>query len=417
MSPLLTGLVHLLGGGSSTVTLGPLDWHQIAAGLLAILSYTVLLGGVAGGFFLLYSAWCLTRFTRRSTAPLPEKPPVTILKPLHGVDEGLEDNLRSFCQQDYPVYQIVFGIQDADDPARAVVEALMREFPALDMALVVSDRVTARNPKVSNLQAMFAAARHDTLVMADSDMRVTPDYLSTVTAPLADDAVGLVTCLYRGVPAPGLWSLLGSMHINYGFLSQALVGDATGTGAGCFGATIALRRETLDALGGFAAIADELADDHAIGQAVTKLGKRVVLSSLLVDTIVAEPTFKALFDHEIRWARTIRFIAPAGYASSVITHPVALATLALLFNPASPVIVAVFLILLLCRMAPVKIAERALDLPPTGPGLIIVRDLLSFVVFIASFASRTVKWRHNQFVIDHNRLITPSLDSTALKKD
>lgn len=370
------------------------------------------LGGL-GAVYLLLAGWSVNRFA--GLPPTPEFKPgsqarlarkgVTILKPLHGAEAGLEENLRSFCQLDFPLYQIVFGVKDSADPAHAVALTLQAEFPKLAIAVVVGNSGSAKNPKIANLQAMLPAAKYPTLVIADSDITAQPDYLSLVIAPLADPQLGLVTCLYRGVSMGGLWSELASLQINYAFLPQALVGQTLNAGGGCFGATLALRRETLDALGGFAAIGDHLADDHALGQAVRTLGKKVVVAPNLIDTTVAETGFASLFAHELRWARTVRFIAPWGYAGSLVTHALALGLLGFLCEPHSTATLTVFLVIAFCRMLPATISSFALKLPNAQPGLLVVRDLLSFVVFIASFASRRVRWGKRLLVVDGNRRI------------
>jgi ceramide glucosyltransferase len=187
---------------------------------------------------------------------------VTILKPLCGEEPELYENLRSFCCQNYPAYQIVFGVQNSRDPVVALVERLIREFPGDDIQLVVGPNLPpAGNRKVANLAGMLPAARHDLLVMADADIRVGREYLSALVAALAEPDVGLVTCLYRGRAVKGFWSKLAALHIDHEFLPQAVLGEALRIGDGCFGATIALRRDTLEAIGGFAPIADRRCAD------------------------------------------------------------------------------------------------------------------------------------------------------------
>jgi len=364
---------------------------------LIILGWVLLAGSSAGCAYLAYAGWVTRRFAARAQQRPVRSPPVSVLKPLCGEDPELYENLASLCRQDYPAWQIVFGVQDAADPAIAVVRRVMAEFPAAELKLVIEAGRRGGNLKVANLQNMVPAARHDVIVIADSDMRVSPDYLATVTAPLLDPAIGLVTCLYRGVPTGGFWSRLAALHINHGFLPQAMVADSLGASGGCFGATLALRRDTLAAIGGLAAIADQLADDHALGAAVRGLGRTVVLSPYLVDNVIAEPSLAALFRHELRWARTIRLVAPAGFLGSIVTHPMALAlgALALGTQPiAAPVLL---LAALSCRALMVRMVDRALGLVPTPLWLMPGRDLLSFAVFAASFFARKVAWRDRTF--------------------
>ena len=358
---------------------------------------------------------CAVAAVRRLVAapPLAVSPTegVSVLKPLHGVDAGLAANLRSFCAQDYPLVQVIFGVSDGDDPAVAVARATIADFPGADLVLVIDGRRRGRNLKVANLSNMLPASRHPIIVLADSDMRVGRNYLAAVTAPLADPAVGLVTCLYRGVAAGGLWSQLGCLHVNHGFLPQAAVADSLGAAAGCFGASIALRRDMLERIGGFAAIADALADDYALGAAGRQAGGRIVVSSYLVDNIIAEPGFLALFRHELRWARTIRLVAPWGFAGSVVTQPVVLAALAVALGALPVAAPAMLAVALLWRGATIRLTDRALGLPPSPLHLVPVRDLLSFAVFVASFFVRRVAWRDHVFRVGPEGDLTLDGDS------
>jgi ceramide glucosyltransferase len=340
------------------------------------------------------------RFARRRTVLPLEQPPVSVLKPLYGVEPGLYENLRSFVDQDYPDRQIVFGVRNPEDGALPVAKALIVERPGVDIDLVVDARAGGGNLKVANLINMLPAAKHDLLVFADSDMHVDPHYLATVTAPLQDSAVGLVTCLYRGLPIGGLWSRLGALHINFGFLPSALLGEALGTGGGCFGATIALRRQVLDRIGGLAVVRDELADDHRIGAAVRELGLPTVLSPYIVETSVSEKNLNCLWRHELRWARTVRAMAPVGFAGSVVTHAVAIAALAAIFSGLSLTSLVFLAISCLFRWATAGATARVLRLPTTGLWLLPLRDLLSFAVFVGSFFGRNVSWRDQLFRIE-----------------
>jgi ceramide glucosyltransferase len=247
---------------------------------------------------------------------------------------------------------------------------------------------------------MLPSARHEILVLADSDMRVTPDYLATVVAPLTAQArSGLVTCLYRAISTGGIWSDLAALHVNHGFLPQAVVADALGRGAGCFGATMALRRETLAAAGGFEALSDLLADDHALGAAVRRSGGEVVLSPYLVDDMVGETSFLGMFRHELRWARTVRLLAPAGFAGSIVTLPVPLAVLGLLLGQAFIAATVMLAVALAMRVVTARRFDRHLRLASMPLWLLPVRDLLSFAVFVASFLGRKVAWRDRFFRI------------------
>src|SRR5580693_96544 len=254
-----------------------------------------------------------------------EAPAVTILKPLCGDEHELYECLRSFCDQDYPKFQIVFGVADGADPAAEVVSRLQREFPKIDLKLVVDRRQHGSSRKVSNLMNMMPLAQHDLLVISDSDVRVPRDYLSRIVPPLLDPDVGIVTCPYQGTPRSGLWSLLGSMFINDWFIPSVRVAALSGSRAFAFGVTIALRRQVLASIGGLAAIANQLADDYRLGELTRARGLRTILSDVVVETCVDERSFGGLVRHELRWLRTIRAVRPIGYTLSFMTFSVPVA--------------------------------------------------------------------------------------------
>ena len=355
--------------------------------------------------YLCGTAVAAATFARRKVA-LPEgQPAVSVLKPLYGTEPGLYENLLSFVDQDYPAVQIVFGVRGSDDGALPIARRVIAERPNRDIALVVDSRVSGRNLKVANLVNMLPAARHDILVFADSDMRVGRDYLATVTAPLRDAATGLVTCLYKGWPTGGLWSQLGASHINFSFLPGALLGEALGAGGGCFGATIALKRAVLERIGGLTVVRDELADDHRIGTAVREAGFATALSPYLVETSVSEKTFECLWRHELRWARTVRLMAPVGFAGSIVTHAVALSLIAALLCGFSLTSLGFLALSCALRWVSAGAIARTLRLPSAGLWLLPLRDLLSFAVFIGSFCGRNVSWRDQLFRIEPSGII------------
>jgi len=363
---------------------------EFALTLILILAWAYLLGSTVAAL----------RFARRRIAALTAQPPVSVLKPLHGAEPGLYENLRSFVDQDYPDVQIVLGVRHSADAALPIARALMRNRPGADIELVVNPRATGSNLKVANLENMLPAARHDIVVLADSDMRVDLRYLAAVTTPLQDPRTGLVTCLYKGMPMGGVWSQLAAMHINYAFLPSALLGEMLGTGGGCFGATIALRREVLERIGGFDRIRDELADDHRLGDAVRELGLTTVLSPYIVENRLAEPSLASLWRHELRWARTVRAMAPFGFAGSIVTHTIVLAALAAAASGFGATACWLVLVSGLSRWASAGIVARALALPIGGLWLLPLRDVLSFAVFLGSFCGRSVLWRDQLFRVE-----------------
>lgn len=380
---------------------------MVAAAIPLILAVAT----VCGCLYLGLAAFAVRRFPPEASPLLSDRPPVTILKPLCGGEPGLYENLRSFVSQDYPAFQVVFGVQAPDDPAIAVVRRLIEDHPRADLKLVVDPTRHGSNLKIANAINMMAAARHDLLVLADSDMRVPPDYLNLVVGGFADRSVGLVTCLYVGAPERGLWSRLGAAAINHGFLPSVLVGRMVGGREGCFGATMALPRSVLAAIGGFEALADRLADDYALGDAVRRIGRKVALAPLVIETRVNEPDLRTLIRHELRWARTIRGIAPVDYAASAITYPVVFALLGVLWSVSTggfyALSLSVLALALLCRWAMVRSGDRVLDVGPTPFWMLPVRDVLSFGVLVASFCGTRVAWRDRTFAVDADGRMRP----------
>lgn len=355
------------------------------------------------------------RFRRRlagAGAAETALPPVTVLKPVCGLEPELFENLRSFCDQDYPDYQVVFGVRDPHDPAIAVIERLIAAFPARDLALVVDERAIGRNLKVSNLANMYASARHDLIVIADSDMRVNRTYLRAVAAAFDDAAVGAATCLYSGAGNANTPSRLGAMFINDWFLPSALIPALFVDLDFCFGATMAIRRDALAEIGGFEMLAGVLADDYMLGHATAGLGYKVALVPYVVENRVHEPSLRALFSHETRWARTIRSVQPGGYALSFVTEtlPIALlAAAAAYLESASAALAAapVGVALALRWMLHHAVQRELADGRNYSPWLIPLRDAFSLLVRIGSFFGRDVSWRGQEITVRENSRLDP----------
>lgn len=368
-----------------------MDWARLAGTLL-----TVAASGYAIAALLVSWRASTPGGTRRAgagTRPEEAAPSVSVLKPLCGAEPRLYPNLETFCRQTHPRYQLVFGVRHADDPAVAIVQRLRQAFPARDIVLVVDPREHGRNPKVSNLINMLAAARHDVLVLADSDIAVPADWLGRVCDPLSDPAVGIVTCLYHGHPVGGFWSRLGCQFIDDWFVPAVRVAQAGGSQRFGFGATIALRRETLARIGGFAVLADRLADDYWLGELTRRLGLSSVLSEVMVSTDVTESGPAALWQHELRWMRTVRSLDPAGFAFAAITFTWPMLALGLwLAHGMAVTVVGVFAALartMLCRDLP-----AALRAP--------LRDTLLLLEWAVALAGYGVRWRDRTLLAERS---------------
>jgi ceramide glucosyltransferase len=341
--------------------------------------------------------------TDRPTTALPG---VSVFKPLCGIESETYDCLRSFCEQDYPHYEVIFGVADGLDPAVGIVERLQREYPHRQLYLVVDRRQHGSSRKVSNLVNMMPLARHDYFVMSDSDVRVDRDYLAKVVAPLLDADVGIVTCPYRGVPRPGIWSTLASQFINEWFMPSVRVAALGGSRAFAFGVTIALRRHALVRIGGFMAIANQLADDYRLGQLTRALGLRTVLSDVVVETTVVESSFGDMVRHELRWLRTIRAVRPVGYFLSVITFGVPVAAFGVLLTGAAPAALAM--------LAVTAFARLMLHMRTRGHGsslremlMLPLGDTLGVGLWCWSFFTRSVHWRNDRFRVARDGSVLP----------
>jgi ceramide glucosyltransferase len=371
--------------------------------MVVVLAYLAASIALVGLLICALGVAAVWRFARRPALPTSDGAPlpaVTILKPLCGDEPLLEQALESFFLQDYPDYQIVFGVHGADDPALAAVERLRRRFPDRDIAIVADPAMHGSNRKLSNLINMLPAARHDVLVISDSDLHVRPDYLAKLVAALARPGTGLVTSLYFGrSPAAGAWTnALGAMEINHTFLPGVLLSRAMGR-EDCLGSTAMFRRETLERIGGFHPLAHVLAEDNVMGQRVRDLGMSVGLADVVPVAIVPESTPRAVWQHEIRWTRTIRELAPALLCASTLQHPLFWAGLAVILAGGAPWSIAFFLGSWAVRAAcarGVDVALRdhlALAAFATPFWLFPLRAWLSVVEVAASFLVDEVVWR------------------------
>ena len=385
---------------------------------------TFAMAGVLGASFvyLLLAIAVVLRFARATRRPTASSDwaPVTVLKPVCGLEPELLENLRSFCDQDFASYQVIFGVRDPNDPAIAVIEKIIGEFPNKDLSLVVDERVIGGNLKVGNLANMFRIARHDLIVIADSDMRVRRGYLRAVVTPFQNPDVGAATCLYSGVSDNNLASRLGAMFINDWFLPSALISALLGNLKFCFGATMAIRREVLTAIGGFEALANILADDYMLGNATDAQGYKVALVPYVVENMVFEKDLRSLFLHETRWARTIYSLRPGGYTLSFVTEAFPLSLLAAILVyaqtsslpwAAMPVIGVLALRAILHYVVQTKLAGRKVF----SPWLIPARDLFSLAVRIGGFFGHEVNWRGRVMTIRANSGLDPSLELSAAR--
>jgi len=372
----------------------------------------ILLAGLvmSASYYLIVLYGTYDFFRRRNAAPpLDEEPPVTVLKPLMGSDRHLYENLASVCRQRYSRFQLVCGVADPRDPAVEIVRRLRAEYPEVDIDLVVDPRVYGSNYKVSNLHNMYRHAKHDIIVIADSDIRVGPHYLRRLVAQVVRPRTGLVTCLYRAANTDGIPSLIESLFVNTDFCAMVLVARKVERPSYAFGATIAMRREVLEEAGGFLPLASYLADDYQLGNRVAALGYDLVLSDEVVETVISVDDWHTLFEHQIRWARTYRTCRQTGYFYTIFTHGTLWALLNLVYQGFSPggwfVAGGVLGLRYLCAGLLCWPCLRT-DTRSNELAAVCLKDLFVSAIWFLAFTGKTVAWSGRRFRILSNGEMT-----------
>jgi ceramide glucosyltransferase len=354
-------------------------------------------------------------FSRQKADEISEPSPASILVPLYGADFNAYENYARLCRQDYPEYQIVFGVRDSGDSSIPIVQQLIEDFPNRDIALVISDKTIGQNLKVSNLQNMLAAVKHDRIVILDSDIRVGPDHLRKSMAPLTDARVGLVTCLYRAAEAPDFGARLEAVGITAEFAAGVLMAWMLEGVKFALGSTMATTRARLESIGGFPALADYLADDFMLGTLIAEAGYEVRLSDHIVETAMHPVGLSGMLRHQLRWARSTRISRPAGYLGLILTYGTALALLNVSFDLASAFSLILLAITLALRLTMGwligvhwlhdKTLKKYFWIVP-------VRDLLSFVIWCFSWVGRRVEWRGQVFEVERDGKMVHVVDET-----
>ena len=384
-----------------------------------LLEAVAAIGTVGSLVFYFLSALSLASFlsdTRKKLKqPLPPEtqlPPVSILKPLKGIDPEIWESFCSHCEQEYPKFQLIFGVSDPADPAVEVVRKLQTKYPNLPIELIVCNRVLGTNIKVSNLAQMLPATRHELLLVNDSDIRVPTDYLREVIAPLADASVGLVTCLYRGVASPTARPTIGSrleaLGISTDFVPGVLSARFLERGLHFgLGSTLAFRRRDLESIGGFEALLDYLADDYELSRRIASTGKKVELSAATVTTFLPAYTLRQFFRHQLRWSRTIRDARRWGYAGLFFTFGLPWALVTLIAARGAEWAWALLTMAVAARLAVGFVAaEVVLHDRQALRNIVLLplRDMIAPFVWAASFMGNRIHWRGDVFDLKDGRL-------------
>ncbi len=385
--------------------------------LMLLLQAACALTAVGGIVYCFFALWAVMKFRHKNRGGLCSKfaPPVSVIKPLCGVDPHAYESLRSHCIQDYPNYEIVFGVSNPDEPVVRLVEQLKTEFPEIHMGLVVCSRLSGMNFKVSNILQMLPMARHEYLVVNDSDIAVPSDYLRRVVAPLENAGVGMVTCLYRGMPGHSIGSKLEALGISSDFTPGVLCANQLWNGLRfAMGSTLAFRRRTLDVIGGFEALADYLADDYELGRRTSEAGFQVELADCVVEHYLPDYSLAAFFEHQLRWARTIRSSRPEGYAGLIFTYAVPWSFLSLLVTRGAVWAWVLLLTALALRFAVTCICGSLVlrDRHFRHLWLLPLRDVVALLVWAAGYMGRQVVWRGRKFRLAGGKL-RPLFDVTT----
>ncbi|ELR98270.1 bacteriohopanetetrol glucosamine biosynthesis glycosyltransferase HpnI [Gloeocapsa sp. PCC 73106] len=347
--------------------------------------------------FAIYAA--IDFFSRPSKINHDFYPPVTILTPICGLEWELETSLISFCQQDYPRYQIIFCLQNQSDPCLNILKKIKNNFPDLDINIVTNPQAIGNNLKISNLANAVAIIKYPILVITDSDIQVKPNYLQQVVEPLQDNSVGLVTCLYTSL-TKGFLAAFEALEISTQFHPRVLTAKKIEGIQYAFGSTIVIRKKILEEIGGFLGIADYLADDYQLGNLVSKLGYRVILSDYLVAHRLADVTWRSFFQRQSRWAKCIRVERFWGYLGLIFTQGTVI-SLALLIATGGVwwswliclitwTIRMLMAIIVGVKLLKDQVAKKYLILVP-------IRDLVSFWLWCYNLVGNTVNWRDYKF--------------------
>ncbi len=359
------------------------------------------------GYYLMV-LWAVRSFLRRSRPSPGFTPPVTILKPVRGDDPDAFAAYESHCRQDYPQYELIFGVWDPSDSAIAAVERLRRQFPQCAIRLVMCPQSLGTNRKVSNLVQMLPHARFPYLVVNDSDIRVPPDYLRKLMAPFADSDVGLVTTLYRGQPSPTLGSRLESLGISTDFIGGVLAARLLEGGIRfALGSTMAIPAEVLSRIGGFESLLDYLADDYELGKRTADAGLRIAIADTVVDTHLPAYTCGRFLEHQLRWWRGIRDSRRAGYLGLALTFGIPWAVLAVLAAGGAAWAWILLLATLVIRYAMAGSVAGSVLADPSYRRLSLLlplRDLVAMAIWLAGFAGHSVTWRGERFRLKDRKL-------------
>jgi len=373
-------------------------------------TYLLLLAAAPLAYYFAATIAAIRFFTReRARKRAAYSPPASLLKPVRGIDFGSYENFASFCMQDYPEYEILFGVAGDADPAVPLIQRLIREFPQRRISLFVGAEQIGANRKVNMLARLAREARHEILVLTDGDIRVSQNYLREVVAPLNDKSAGAVTSFYRAIAEKSLGAELEAVGAASDFFAGVLMANWMEGITFALGASIVTTKEWVTKIGGFAAIADLLADDYELGNRIAHAGGKILLSHEAVWTMYPAQAARGFWQHQVRWARTVRLCRPLSFAGLIFTHGLPWAVLAAVIAPTTGIATAYLLAYLVLRLTmawTVGVWGVGDDVVRRKLWLVPLRDAIYFAVWLASFASNRIHWGGEEFILREGKLVS-----------
>lgn len=370
---------------------------------------------ISGSVYSILTVWSAARFFNQSQQGAAgelssnSQPPVTVLKPVRGLEKDLKTNLRSICTQDYPQYQVVYSLQDAADPALPILQEIQAEFGAERVSLALNTVAAGANGKVNNLLGALAAARYDTLIISDSDTNLPPDYIATIVAPLANPDVGCACTPFKVVGAARWFEKLELLTINGDFMPSVIFAEVTGTAKACLGPSIAIKRSTLEAVGGLESLADYLVEDYELGRRLWASGKQTILLPDIIDVTVDLNDWRQWWAHQVYWDQNTYLAQPAPFVATILIRAIPFALWFAIARLGDTVGLAVLMTTIALRLLAAALVAVKLRDGETLRSLYLLplRDILGLIFWGLAFTQRKVVWRGVEFKLTGNGKMVP----------
>ena len=376
-----------------------------------ILEIIFLIPIIGGSVYSILTVWTVITFLKKSQSEKVKQefqPSVTVLKPVRGLEKNLKANLSTICTQNYPNYEVIFSVQDPQDPALPIIKKIQTEFGSDKVSLVLSTVQVGANGKVNNMLGAIQKARHEIIIISDSDTHLQPDYITTIIAPLANTDVGCVCTPFKLTQAHSWFEKLELLTINADFIPSVIFAEVTGASKACLGPSIAIRKSTLEELGGLESFADYLVEDYEIGRRVWNSGKKMVLLPYLIDAVVDLDNWRSWWSHQVYWDQNTYLAQPAPFIATILIRAVPFALLFVLIQPSNFLGLLVLLVVIFIRLLTATIIAKNLRDTEGLQSLYLLpfRDTVGLIFWLLAFTQRTVVWRGIEFKLtSHGKMI------------